>query len=110
MKQMYLPTLSEMREMLGEDLYVRFVWMWREMEQDTRGHERREKLLRLPAAEKAPAFPTPLFTSAGPLADSSTGDAGEFALARLRKVAVALEEVRPRSAERVTAIRRQHAR
>jgi hypothetical protein len=41
MKMEFLPALSEIRQMLGEDLYVKFVWMWREQEQDTRGVERR---------------------------------------------------------------------
>ncbi len=64
MKLIYLPTLSEMREMLGDELYVKFVWMWREQEQDARARERRLKLF---GVENRPAasFPSPMFSRAG---------------------------------------------
>jgi hypothetical protein len=65
MRLMYLPTLSEMREMLGEELYVKFIWMWREQEQDARAWERRQKLLAEVAIRPAAGtFPTPMFTRA----------------------------------------------
>ena len=59
MRLEYLPTLSEMREMLGEDLYVKFVWMWREQEQDARAIERRQKLLGALTAKRAEPCPHP---------------------------------------------------
>jgi len=63
---MWLPTLSEMREMLGEELYVKFVWMWRDQEQDSRAIERRAKFAELLPEAKGQAkieeWPTPAFS------------------------------------------------
>src|ERR1700722_7013261 len=41
MRLVFLPTLFDMRGMLGERLYVDFVWMWRENEHKTLSRERR---------------------------------------------------------------------
>lgn len=61
MKLMYLPTLSEMRDMLGEELYVKFVWMWREQDQDTRALERRAKFAAALPKAAVHEWPTPVF-------------------------------------------------
>lgn len=61
MKMAFEPTLSEIREMLGEDLYVKFVWMWREQEQDRVAAERRAKLAASVPARKVETWPTPIF-------------------------------------------------
>ena len=66
MKQMYLPTLAEMRDMLGEDLYVKFIWMWREQEQDARAEQRRAKLLGAIIQRDAASLPSPMFVRAEP--------------------------------------------
>ncbi len=62
MKLYFQPTLSEMREMLGEDLYIKFVWMWREQEQDARATERRNRLAALVPARESKSWPTPIFS------------------------------------------------
>lgn len=64
MKCMFLPTLTEMREMLGEELYVKFVWMWRDQEQDVRAIERRAKFAALLPDAKIAEWPTPVFARA----------------------------------------------
>ncbi len=61
MSLMYLPTLSEMREMLGEELYVKFVWMWREQEQDVRAAERRARYAAVTPQREVETWPTPVF-------------------------------------------------
>jgi len=61
MKLMFMPTLSDMREMLGEDLYVKFVWMWREREQETRAAERRARFAAVTPKHDVHAWPTPAF-------------------------------------------------
>ncbi|HEX3431589.1 MAG TPA: hypothetical protein VHT03_11945 [Rhizomicrobium sp.] len=43
MKLTFLPTLTDMREMLGDRLYVEFVWAWREQEQEKRQKENRAR-------------------------------------------------------------------
>jgi hypothetical protein len=65
MKMEFLPTLSEIREMLGEDLYVKFVWMWREQEQDTRAVERRALYAAVTPQHTVDAWPTPVFSRIG---------------------------------------------
>jgi hypothetical protein len=80
MKLIYLPTLSEMRDMLGDELYVKFVWMWREQEQDARARERRLKVFGV-ESRPAASFPTPMFSRASQ-AESSL--AKVFQPARLR--------------------------
>ncbi|HEY3636546.1 MAG TPA: hypothetical protein VGK90_00245 [Rhizomicrobium sp.] len=63
MKQTYLPTLTDLREMLGDRLYVEFVWMWREQEQAAQTQERRAKWAeQMPARNNGQAWPYPLFT------------------------------------------------
>ena len=64
MKWMYLPTLADMREMLGEDLYVKMIWAWREQEQDTRARERRARLCELIPERKVESWPAPAFVRA----------------------------------------------
>src|ERR1700722_944918 len=43
MKLVFQPTLFDMRGMLGEQLYVDFIWMWRGSEQKALSQERRAK-------------------------------------------------------------------
>jgi hypothetical protein len=62
MKLTFLPTLTDLREMLGDRLYVEFVWMWREQEQAARALERRAKWAEQMPARNAEAWPYPLFT------------------------------------------------
>ena len=62
MKLTFLPTLTDLREMLGDRLYVEFVWMWREQEQAARTQERRAKWTEQMPARNAEAWPYPLFT------------------------------------------------
>lgn len=62
MKLTFLPTLTDLREMLGDRLYLEFVWMWREQEQAQRTQERRAKWAELLPARNAEAWPQPLFT------------------------------------------------
>lgn len=81
MKVIYLPTLSEMRDMLGEELYVKFVWMWREQEQDARSRERRQKFFGIEHKTATP-FPTPMFTRAGMAVEPSPAKAFQPALLR----------------------------
>lgn len=62
MKLTFLPTLTDLREMLGDRLYLEFVWMWREQEQTHRTQERRAKWAEQLPARNAEAWPQPLFT------------------------------------------------
>ena len=62
MKLTFLPTLTDLREMLGDRLYVEFVWMWREQEQTARAQERRAKWAEQMPARNAETWPYPLFT------------------------------------------------
>ncbi len=62
MKLTFLPTLTDLREMLGDRLYVEFVWMWREQEQAARTQERRAKWAEQMPAPNAETWPYPLFT------------------------------------------------
>ena len=62
MKLTFLPTLTDLHEMLGDRLYVEFVWMWREQEQAARTQERRAKWADQAPARNAEAWPYPLFT------------------------------------------------
>jgi hypothetical protein len=43
MKLTFLPTLTDLREMLGDRLYVEFVWSWRDQEQEKRQKEARAR-------------------------------------------------------------------
>jgi hypothetical protein len=67
MKLTFLPTLTDLREMLGDRLYVEFVWMWRDQEQTSRAQERRAKWADLVPARNAVAWPEPIFARAGSL-------------------------------------------
>ncbi|HEX4160142.1 MAG TPA: hypothetical protein VHY79_16885 [Rhizomicrobium sp.] len=62
MKLTFLPTLTDLHEMLGDRLYVEFVWMWREQEQAARSQERRAKWAEQIPARNAESWPQPLFT------------------------------------------------
>lgn len=62
MKASDLPTLEEIRSLLGEELYVAFVWMWREREQDTRAAERCARFASLAPRRTVETWPTPAFT------------------------------------------------
>ena len=62
MKLTFLPTLTDLREMLGDKLYIEFVWMWREQEQLVRIQERRAKWAEQLPARNSEAWPQPLFT------------------------------------------------
>jgi len=62
MKLTFLPTLTDLHEMLGDRLYVEFVWMWREQEQAARTQERRAKWADQVPARNAESWPHPLFT------------------------------------------------
>ena len=64
MKLTFLPTLTDLREMLGDRLYVEFVWMWREQEQTARAQERRAKWADLVPARIAESWPEPVFARA----------------------------------------------
>jgi len=77
MKLVFQPTLFDMRGMLGEQLYVDFIWMWRESEQKALSQERRANW-------------------AAKLSDRKTDDTGSLAIARpeLRAVPAALAQSR----------------
>jgi hypothetical protein len=60
MKLTFLPTLTDLREMLGDKLYVEFVWMWREQEQAARTQELRAKWAEQVPARDAKTWPHPL--------------------------------------------------
>jgi hypothetical protein len=61
MKLTFLPTMTDLREMLGDKLYVEFVWMWREQEQSARAQERRARWSELLPSRSAEEWPQPLF-------------------------------------------------
>jgi hypothetical protein len=63
MKLVFQPTLFDMRGMLGEQLYVDFIWMWRESEQKALSQERRANW-------------------AAKLSDRKTVDTGSLAIAK----------------------------
>jgi hypothetical protein len=58
-KAVCLPTLSDLRDMVGHALYLDLIWMWRENTQDALAAERRARLS-IPASNVhawlAPAF------------------------------------------------------
>lgn len=62
MKLTFLPTLTDLREMLGDRLYVEFVWMWRDQEQASRAQERRAKWADQLPVGNSEEWPQPLFT------------------------------------------------
>ena len=64
MKLTFLPTMTDLREMLGERLYIDFVWMWREQEQAKVSQERRAKWADLVPARTTETWPEPLFARA----------------------------------------------
>jgi hypothetical protein len=62
MRLEFLPTLTDIRGMLGEELYVKFVWMWREQEQETRSIERRARYAAVTPKHQVESWPTPVFS------------------------------------------------
>ena len=64
MKLYFMPTLTDMREMLGDELYVNMIWMWREREQIARDAERRQRLATLIPERESKTWPTPVFERA----------------------------------------------
>lgn len=87
MKMEFLPTLSEIREMLGEDLYVKFVWMWREQEQNTRAVERRALYAAVTPQHNVEAWPTPVFSRVGEHEVPTPAQAFQAAIARVPRAA-----------------------
>jgi hypothetical protein len=102
MKLEFLPTLNDMRDMLGEDLYVKFVWMWREQEQDKRALERRQRLAALIPERQSQSWPMPIFARAErksekpapaivPAAAQSPAQAFQAALLRVPRTGESIE-------------------
>ena len=60
MKLTFLPTLTDMREMLGDRLYVEFVWAWREQEQENRQKDNRARWADQLPERTAITWPQPL--------------------------------------------------
>ena len=60
MKLTFLPTLTDMREMLGDRLYVEFVWAWREQEQEKRQKENRVRWADQLPRRTSDTWPQPL--------------------------------------------------
>src|SRR5205085_10408803 len=60
MKLTFLPTLTDMREMLGDRLYVEFVWAWREQEQEKRQKDNRARWADQLPERTASTWPQPL--------------------------------------------------
>ena len=54
MKLTFLPTMTDLREMLGDKLYVEFVWMWREQEQAAPAYGERLVPVQANVAEQMP--------------------------------------------------------
>ncbi|HEX3666203.1 MAG TPA: hypothetical protein VHU23_13345 [Rhizomicrobium sp.] len=80
MKLTFLPTLTDLREMLGDRLYVEFVWMWREQEQAARTQDRRAKWAGQIPARDVESWPHPLFIRAESAAAQPEAKAGQVAL------------------------------
>jgi hypothetical protein len=80
MKLTFLPTLTDLREMLGDRLYVEFVWMWREQEQASRSQERRARWADQVPVRSAEEWPQPLFTRVEPLEEPVTAMPAQVAL------------------------------
>jgi hypothetical protein len=64
MKLVFLPTLADMRDMLGDRLYVEMVWMWRERDQQAHAEERRAKWAAALPARQTQVWPKPVFARA----------------------------------------------
>ena len=60
MKLTYLPTLTDLREMLGDRLYVEFVWAWREQEQEKRQKDSRARWADQLPQRTSDSWPQPL--------------------------------------------------
>jgi hypothetical protein len=91
MKMVFMPTLSEMRDMLGEELYVKFMWMWREQDQDARALERRARYASAAPARKTELWPTPVFARASEKTAPTPAQAFQTALLRAPRLADGIE-------------------
>lgn len=91
MKMEFLPTLTDIREMLGEDLYVKFVWMWREQEQNTRAVERRALYAAVTPQHTVEAWPTPVFSRIGDREVPTPAQAFQAAIARAPRTGDTIE-------------------
>ena len=60
MKLTFLPTLTDLREMLGDRLYVEFVWAWRDQEQEKRQKENRARWAEQLPQRTSETWPQPL--------------------------------------------------
>jgi len=60
MKMTFLPTLTDLREMLGDRLYVEFVWAWRDQEQEKRQKESRARWTDQLPQRTSDSWPQPL--------------------------------------------------
>ena len=60
MKLTFLPTLTDLREMLGDRLYVEFVWAWRDQEQEKRQKESRARWADQLPQRTSETWPQPL--------------------------------------------------
>lgn len=60
MKLTFLPTLTDLREMLGDRLYVEFVWAWRDQEQEKRQKESRARWADQIPQRMSETWPQPL--------------------------------------------------
>lgn len=60
MKLTFLPTLTDMREMLGDKLYLEFIWAWREQEQEKRQKDNRVRWAGQLPERTASTWPQPL--------------------------------------------------
>src|SRR5436305_13581219 len=60
MKMTFLPTLTDLREMLGDRLYVEFVWAWRDQGQDKRQKEARTRWADQLPQRTSDSWPQPL--------------------------------------------------
>ena len=60
MKLTLLPTLADWRQLLGDRLYVDFVWAWREQEQEQRQKQTRARWANQLPQGTADTWPQPL--------------------------------------------------
>jgi hypothetical protein len=60
MKMTFLPTLTDLREMLGDRLYVEFVWAWRDQEQEKQQKENRARWADQVPQRTSETWPQPL--------------------------------------------------
>jgi hypothetical protein len=80
-----------MRDMLGEELYVKFMWMWREQDQDARTVERRAKYAAAVPERQIESWPTPVFVRAAEKMLPTPAQAFQAALLRAPQLASSIE-------------------